>query len=799
MRRLFFCICPLFFMASFSLRSQQVADTSVNVEALLQLSLEELMEVRVTSASLVGFRKQLSPASVTTITHEMIRITPARNILDLIETYVPGAVWINHYEGGHPGIRGLIVDRNYKFLLLVNGVNLNQKSHNGASTELENWELSDIERIEIVRGPGSVTYGPGAIMGVVNLITKDGNSFSGTEIHASAMSRYNSFRAAISHGENLGKMKMYGHASITSTKGFTPRAFAVREVDSLDYEAGYLGHGLGNVPPQTYFRDYNDLPQVKTHLSFSLPKEWDIWARFTNCGTTLQGNLPRSRPILGHSLDSISSSKPGQLYHSPFYGHYMDIAQLSHKQFTLAFEKKAKLGNLDWVNRASWYTEDFERRDIEFFEYSKEEHAEMGPYLINRPYHPRLFLQNYSEEEFSLYSLARYPFGKKHVLALGAQYSLNHVGPGWGDSPREMVIGDDGSILNDSTSFLLGYPKFGGIEKDKARFAGNGWYAGIISFFGEGRFLLHDKLDLLLSGRADKHEFSRWVFSPRVALVSEINQNHSLRLIGQYSNRLNTYSQLYLYRQSQPEILRGLELIYDHFNHENMLLSATLYYNDVDILSWSNKDISTKHTGHLRLFGSELEGQVMFSGFRLGANHSFTRMISWKLDKSLSSSGISPADLDIEHVFGPDTIHISGHGNQLANWPDQSTKLWANINIYQDKLSLFTDFLLFWGYPWGEDALQAKLEAVKGTVMEKEFDDIARVMRDENVYSANIRWDISLRYSLSDKMKLQASVYNILGGSSFYRYSMWSFWQPFPIPEFVKEPRAFQVSMEVSF
>ena len=73
------------------------------------------------------------------------------------------------------------MDRPYKFLVNVNGVNVNIKAHYGARLELLNWELSDIERIEIIRGPGSVTYGPGAIGGVINIYTKTAREAPGLE------------------------------------------------------------------------------------------------------------------------------------------------------------------------------------------------------------------------------------------------------------------------------------------------------------------------------------------------------------------------------------------------------------------------------------------------------------------------------------------------------------------------------------------------------------------------------------------------------------------------------------------
>lgn len=79
---------------------------------------------------------------------------------------------MNQSSGKHSGIRGIIINANYKFLLLVNGVNIGLKNHPGAISELENWNLSDIESVDIVCGSGVVRYGPGAIAGVISITTK---------------------------------------------------------------------------------------------------------------------------------------------------------------------------------------------------------------------------------------------------------------------------------------------------------------------------------------------------------------------------------------------------------------------------------------------------------------------------------------------------------------------------------------------------------------------------------------------------------------------------------------------------
>ena len=79
-----------------------------SAEDLTDMSLNELMNVEVYVPATITEKNPMKvPASVTVITAEDIARTPARNILDLIEIYVPGALWMNHSVGPLPGIRGI--------------------------------------------------------------------------------------------------------------------------------------------------------------------------------------------------------------------------------------------------------------------------------------------------------------------------------------------------------------------------------------------------------------------------------------------------------------------------------------------------------------------------------------------------------------------------------------------------------------------------------------------------------------------------------------------------------------------
>ena len=151
---------------------------------MTELSIEDLMNVEVVStATLTKTTPRLVPAAVTTITAEQIKASGARSLYELLDIYVPNLQVISHHwESDHMGLRGTIGDRDDKYLLLVNGRVMNEHTHYGALTERDLVMLQDIDHIDIVRGPGSALYGPGAISMVINIVTFNANTFKGTEV-----------------------------------------------------------------------------------------------------------------------------------------------------------------------------------------------------------------------------------------------------------------------------------------------------------------------------------------------------------------------------------------------------------------------------------------------------------------------------------------------------------------------------------------------------------------------------------------------------------------------------------------
>jgi iron complex outermembrane receptor protein len=153
-------------------------------DRLFSMSLEELMNLEVTSA----FKKPQSikdtPAAVFVITQEDIRRSGATTIPEVLRM-VPG-VNVAKIDNGNwaisiRGFNGIFSD---KLLVLMDGRTLYDPLFSGIFWDVQDTMLEDIERIEVVRGPGASSWGTNAVNGVINIITKDAWSTRGGLVSA---------------------------------------------------------------------------------------------------------------------------------------------------------------------------------------------------------------------------------------------------------------------------------------------------------------------------------------------------------------------------------------------------------------------------------------------------------------------------------------------------------------------------------------------------------------------------------------------------------------------------------------
>jgi len=110
------------------------------------------------------------PASVKVIDREQIEASASNDLLDLLRGEA-GVQILDMASGrGVPSLRGFGENAVNNTLVLVDGRRLNQPAMAGA--DINSVPLANIERIEIIRGAGSVLYGDQAVGGVINIVTR---------------------------------------------------------------------------------------------------------------------------------------------------------------------------------------------------------------------------------------------------------------------------------------------------------------------------------------------------------------------------------------------------------------------------------------------------------------------------------------------------------------------------------------------------------------------------------------------------------------------------------------------------
>ncbi len=162
---------------------------------LFSLSLSELLSMRINSASNIEQDLQDAPASMVVITAQEIDQRGYTYMGDVMQD-LPGFDFIFH---GSPQDqinyqRGYRTSSTRLTLLLIDGVEDNDLWSRGARLSHQ-YPLSNVERIEVLYGPSSAVYGPNAFMGIINIVTKNGNALSEGEHVSEVTQEFGSHQA----------------------------------------------------------------------------------------------------------------------------------------------------------------------------------------------------------------------------------------------------------------------------------------------------------------------------------------------------------------------------------------------------------------------------------------------------------------------------------------------------------------------------------------------------------------------------------------------------------------------------
>jgi outer membrane cobalamin receptor len=198
------------FSISFITKGQDSTKTADQIDFSDDIGLEDLMNVKLTVASQKELSIEQTPAIVSVLTKDDIIRSASKDMTDILRL-IPGFEFtgdVNSEIG--LGVRGITATEG-KVLVMIDGLQMNENMY-GTNSWIGRFDINQIEKIEIIRGPGYAAYNGFAGLGVINIITKKAQDIQGVEVHGT----YSRLERSV------------GRQQISITTGFKKNDFSIK-------------------------------------------------------------------------------------------------------------------------------------------------------------------------------------------------------------------------------------------------------------------------------------------------------------------------------------------------------------------------------------------------------------------------------------------------------------------------------------------------------------------------------------------------------------------------------------------
>jgi hypothetical protein len=778
-------------------------------DEFLDLSLDALMNMKVTSGSFLDLDLKTSALSLTVINKDQIHLSGARHLTELLEIYTPGFQYMyNKWNGVIWGMRGVAADRNTKFIFLVNGHKMNTEARDGAIQEMDLGLLGDIQRVEIIRGPSGLIYGSGAIAGVVNIVTKkyqsDQIEVSTTQGAWGGENFNRQYEATVSQAINE-------NANIVVSGGY-------RKSDGIGSERGRLygrphwpyPQWMSNPPadgvpvsgspwstPGNYrasvdlnikkFRFYSRYTRQVTNASGWFPV--DPWPDYTGVDTTAPDRM----------VDGVPRSIKGWYGQIEPYG--TNRRQYIVNNITNQFSYTLPVKDNDVVLNAGFdaNTNRIANEDLKGSSSSWPEERNTK------------IAETFGERRYNASAMYILKSVSKLQLAAGYQFRL-------------FDIGNDMTGLNAQEEKATHPIVSDVIYKNHA-------------FFTEGVYNIHKKLDAQFGLRYDIHTRTKnvgGVITPKIALVAKPSDNHSIKLIYQtsanngsadnYEFNRNTIGDNgqpfegsdYHYEKPfekpgpgsnvippvtdealhslRPERSSSLELTSMHSVANNKIIIApSLSYNTIkDLFTWNQKAFRIVNSGSYHFFNAEIDAKIDIKKVTIGANHVYSRVVNTTVSDhyedftSLVFSGYDSTDVGngvykytpkkVLNSQGGDSIstvkvnpirdQITVDGKNFVNLNTNISKIYVDAKL-ADWVTIHTDARIFWGLTGRKDVHQFDTTNITNPDLAEFKNDYANNKQYNYLgihNKAMVKWNAGISINASEKLTVAIYAYDLLAG-----------------------------------
>lgn len=398
--KILICCSLLTIQGLASAQKAAVNDSTINAD-LFNMSLEELLNMEVVSASKKSEKASEAPATVHVISQQQI-LTRGYNYLDDLLMDIPEVEVQQQIEAetnGDMAIRGILGLN--KFLILLDGHRITAPA-SSPHTIASNYSVANAERVEVIIGPASALYGVSAFSGIINIITKKSSSANGNLI--ASYGNYNTTDNAFFAGVGNDKVSFDLNGSLHYSNN--PDMYNIYKDEFKWYNEEYSINGN--------MSDWGG--PINTLKSGEAPKLWDKSTE----GYTLNGTLRYKSSYIGFFTNAEEHSLATGV--NPAKSIYSSDARIKNTLYTIYGGHDHKMAN----DKLTLSTQ---------LQYSKAEIDPKTKYL-NIYTHFEDGYKYSMEESFFFNEQASYTINENSDIIGGVQYQYINSIPKTSDLPR---------------------------------------------------------------------------------------------------------------------------------------------------------------------------------------------------------------------------------------------------------------------------------------------------------------------------------------------------------------------------
>ncbi len=291
---------------------------------LEDLSLKELLNVKVVTASKTSQNSDMAPAAVIVVSKEQIRMRGYQSLLDLILDLPDMKVddKITPASRNSVTVRGIQGQQN--FVILLDGVKISSPT-NEAMPIMENYPVDLAEQVEIVYGAASALYGADAVSGVINIITKKLPANKDLIMDATAMAgTYGYINHTLFLAKRLGtasSLTVSGQYNYDNQPDYTKIYTNDPQLSSTPFQTGAFNTIYGPIKPAIPFTPAYQAPTIAYNIYVALNLDDFTFSVFSNYartpsayGLTTSNALYNKNLFMGQRITTASAGYKKQLH-----------------------------------------------------------------------------------------------------------------------------------------------------------------------------------------------------------------------------------------------------------------------------------------------------------------------------------------------------------------------------------------------------------------------------------------------------------------------------------------------------